>query len=102
MSTFSTRRTILTIGLTALVSLLPFRAFGAALNSNTASVTLTATMAESLTVSATPAGVTFNLVQNGTATASAPIVITTNWVLSTTRANIQVDGYFASATSALT
>jgi hypothetical protein len=102
MSTFSNRRIILTIGLIALVSLLPFRAFGAALNSNTASVTLTATMAESLTVSATPSGVTFNLVQNGTATANAPIAITTSWVLLTTRANIQLDGYFASATSALT
>ena len=70
--------------------------------SNAASISLTATLGESLTISATPAAVTFALVQGGTAAGSAPVAITTTWLLLPTRANVVLDGYFASAAGALT
>jgi hypothetical protein len=73
----------------------------AQLNSNTATVTLTATLSETLTVAATPSTVTFALVSGGTATGSAPVAITTTWVLAAGRANVILDGYFASAAAAL-
>jgi hypothetical protein len=38
----------------------------------------------------------------GIATGSAPVAITTTWLLAPTRANVVLDGYFASATAALT
>jgi hypothetical protein len=72
-----------------------------ALNSNTASVSLTATLGESLTIAATPNAVTFALVSGGVAAGSAPVAITTTWVLGSGRANVVLDAYFAS-TSALT
>ncbi len=73
-----------------------------ALNSNAPTVALTATLGEILTVAATPSAVNFTLVSGGTAPGSAPIVITTTWVLGAGRANVVLDGYFASATAALT
>ena len=72
------------------------------LNSNTASVTLTATLGETLTVAATPSAVNFTLVSGGVATASAPVAITTSWVLSSGRANVVLDAFFSSPTAALT
>lgn len=75
-------------------------AFGQLL-SNTPTVTLNATLAESLTIAATPSTVSFTLVAGGTATASAPVAITTTWVLAQGRANVVLDGYFASSTAAL-
>lgn len=86
----------------ALLSLASTAAYSQALNSGTSSVSLTATMLEGLTVAATPAAVNFTLIPGGTATGSAPIVITTTWILGVGRANVVLDGYFASATSALT
>jgi hypothetical protein len=77
-------------------------AFGQALNSSTASVTLNATLGEALTVGATPNTVNFALVNNGTAPGSVPVVITTSWVLAAGRANVVLDGYFSSTTAALT
>ena len=71
------------------------------LNSSTASVTLTATLGETLTVAATPNAVNFALVAGGVATANAPVAITTSWVLSAGRANVELDAYFSSATAAL-
>jgi hypothetical protein len=76
-------------------------AFGQ-LNSTAASVALTATLAESVTVSVTPGTVSFNLVPGGTAVGNAPVAITTTWVLATGRANVVLDGYFATASAALT
>lgn len=81
-------------------SLFSSRAF-AQLNSNTVTITLNATLAESLSVSATPSTVTFTLVAGGTATGNVPVAITTSWVLASSRANVVLDGYFASATAAL-
>ncbi|MGB6721042.1 MAG: hypothetical protein WBE72_09630 [Terracidiphilus sp.] len=77
-------------------------AFCQALNSNTASVSLTATLNESLTVAATPSAVTFALVSGGTATGSAPVAMTTTWVMNASRATVTLTGYFSSATAALT
>jgi hypothetical protein len=75
-------------------------AFGQ-LNSNTVTITLNATLAESISVSATPSTVSFTLVAGGTAVGSAPVAITTTWVLASSRANVVLDGYFASSTAAL-
>ncbi len=89
------------IFLFAAIALAPAVA-SAQLNSTVASVTLTATLSETLTISATPSAVTFALISGGTAAASAPIAITTTWVLNASRANVVVDAYFGSATAALT
>lgn len=90
----------LALGAALLLAAGGLNAFGQ-LNSTAASVTLTATLAESVTVSATPGTVSFNLVAGGTATGSAPVAITTSWVLASGRANVVLDGYFASAAAAL-
>lgn len=95
------RHRILAIVLIAFVCSISPSAF-AQLNSNSASVALTATLAESLTISATPATVTFTLASGAAATGSAPVVITTNWLLKPSRATVVLDGYFASTTAALT
>lgn len=77
-------------------------AFSQSLNSNTSTVALTATLGESLTIAATPSAVTFNLVSGGTANGSAPVAMTTSWVLSSSRSTVTVTGYFSSASAALT
>ncbi|MFT4112691.1 hypothetical protein [Silvibacterium sp.] len=71
------------------------------LNSSTSSVTLSATMGESLTVAATPSSVSFVLLPGGVALGAVPVVITTTWVLSSSRANVVLDAYFTSSTQAL-
>ena len=71
------------------------------LNSNTVTITLNATLAESISVSATPSTVTFTLVAGGTSTGNVPVAITTTWVLASSRANVVLDGYFATAAAAL-
>jgi hypothetical protein len=76
--------------------------FGQALNSSTASVTLNATLGETLTVAATPSTVNFALVSGGTALGSVPVAITTTWVLAVGRANVILDAYFGTPTAALT
>lgn len=72
------------------------------LNSGAASVALNATLGESLTVAATPAAVSFALVSGGTADGSAPVAITTTWVLNSSRTSVTLTGYFSSSNSALT
>ena len=74
----------------------------AQLNSAVATVGLTATLAESLTVTATPANITFTLSKGGTSVGSSAIAIVTTWVLLPTRANVVLSGYFSSTTAALT
>jgi hypothetical protein len=71
-------------------------------NSNSGTVSLSAALAESLSVSASPSTVTFNLVPGGTAVGSSPVAITTTWVLSSSRGAVYLDGSFGSASSALT
>jgi hypothetical protein len=72
------------------------------LNSNSVNITLNAVLGETLTVAATPTTVNFALVSGGTATGSSAVAITTTWVLAGGRANVVLDGYFASASAALT
>ncbi len=91
-------RLVLALGLLAVAS----PAALCQLNSNTATVSLSATLPESLTVAATPSAVSFNLVAGGTATGSAPVAITTTWVMQASRSTVTVTGYFSSATAALT
>jgi len=73
----------------------------AQINSNNATVNLNAPLAESLTVTASPATVNFTLVPNGTANGSAPVSITTTWALARTRTSVKLYAYFSS-TNALT
>ena len=61
--------------LTAIVSVAP-QPGESQLNSNVASVVLTATLLESLTVSAIPSSVTFDLAPAGEAPGSSPVTIT--------------------------
>jgi len=72
------------------------------LNSNTASVTLRATLGESLTVAASPSTIAIPLVSGGTAAGTSPVAITTTWVLSTARTAVTLVGFFSSASVALT
>jgi len=72
------------------------------LNSNASNVTLTATLVESLTVSAIPSAVSFNLTNGTTADGSSAVAITTTWVLSPTRTSVKLYGNFSSSTAALT
>lgn len=72
------------------------------LNSTVASVQLTASLGETLTLSVTPATVSFLLVPGGIANGSGTIAMTTTWVLAATRANVVLVGYFPTAAAALT
>lgn len=69
----------------------------AQLNSNQATVLLNATLAESLTVAAGPGTVSFTLPPNGLATGSAPVAITTTWVLAPARTSVTLSAYFSTA-----
>jgi len=88
--------------LLALAGCFAFQTAFGQVNSNTATVTLNAALAESLTVSVSPSTVSFSLVPGGTAMGSAPVAITTTWVLASTRAAITLDGSFGTSTAALT
>jgi hypothetical protein len=68
-----------------------------ALDSTNSTVALTATLGESLTVSAAPAAVTFTLVPNGSAPGSAAVSITTTWALDPTRLGVSLYAYFSTA-----
>jgi len=68
-----------------------------ALNSTTSTVALNAILAESLTVSASPATVNFTLAPTGTVNGSAPVAITTTWALGKARTSMKVFAYFSSA-----
>lgn len=84
----------------ALVALMP-QASLAQFDSNAAAVTLTATLNESMTMTASPSEVTFALAPSGEAEGSVPVTVTTNWVLGSNRTSVNVYAYFASATNAL-
>jgi hypothetical protein len=74
----------------------------AQLNSNAATVNLTATLPESLTIAATPAAVNFTLAASGTAPGSAQISVTSAWALLATRSSVTLYAFASSATAALT
>jgi hypothetical protein len=73
----------------------------AQVNSNTQSITLNATLAETLTIAASPSTVSFTLVAGGTAVGTPTVNVTTTWVLGS-RTAVNLYGYFASTTAALT
>jgi hypothetical protein len=73
----------------------------AQLNSNNAAVALTATLAEALTVVATPALVNFSLAPGGVSQGSDPVVITTSWILAPSRSTVKLFGWFAVPSAAL-
>ena len=74
----------------------------AQLNSNEATATLTAVLAESLTVTLLPSAVGFTL-SSGSASNPGGLTIaaTTTWTLAATRTNLALYGYFSSASAAL-
>jgi hypothetical protein len=72
-----------------------------ALNSNQGSVALSLTVSESLTVSATPATITFSAPSGGASTASGPISVTTSWN-GTGRTSISTVVWFNTSGLALT
>jgi hypothetical protein len=74
----------------------------AQVNSNSSTVNLTATLPESLTISASPSSVNFTLASSGSAAASSQISITTAWALLATRSSLTVYAFASSATAALT
>jgi len=102
LSKFLNSHAMLLAGSLALVGTSWFGALGQTITSNAATVALTATVTETLTVAATPATLTFALLPGGVAAASGPVSITTTWVLGSTNTSVELDGYFASATAALT
>jgi hypothetical protein len=103
MKSSVSKRSLILLALSlALASTLSPGAFGQTVTSTAATVGLTATVTETLTVSATPVAVTFALVPSATAAASGPISIVTTWVLGSSNTTVELDGYFASATAALT
>jgi hypothetical protein len=68
-----------------------------------ASVSLDATLAESLTLSTgSVSTVNFTLVDGQTVAGSAAVPVATSWVLLPGRTSVKVYGYFASSTAALT
>jgi hypothetical protein len=69
----------------------------AQLNSNQAQVQLNATLGESVTVSAAPGTVNFALPAAGVANGSAPVAVTTSWVLAGGRTAVNLYAYFSSA-----
>jgi hypothetical protein len=84
----------------AILSLFPSRAF-AQLNSKTAAVSLNAALSSSITVTASPGLVNFNLPPSGVANGSVPVSITTSWVLPVLFGQVTEYAYFASPASAL-
>jgi len=91
-----------TASLPILFLLLAISPANAQLNSNIAGVNLSATLATSLTVSASPGLVNFALVRSGTATGSSAITVNTSWVLNPGVARVRVYAYFTNAAAALT
>jgi hypothetical protein len=90
----------LTLGLGTVLLSAP-AAHSQSLNSNSATVALTANLAESLSISATPGTATFTLVPLGTSN-SQTVAITQSWALQSSRAHVTLTGWFSSAAQALT
>jgi hypothetical protein len=79
----------------------PAAVFGQAKLSNTSTVALSATLNESLSISVSGGPVNFTLVPGSTAQGN-PVTVNTSWVLNNTRQNVNLTGWFASASAALT
>ena len=74
----------------------------AQINSNAATVALNAILAESLSITASPSTVNFTLAPGSTAAGSAPVVVSSSWVLSATRGTVNLYSWFATPSAALT
>jgi hypothetical protein len=92
-----TTKLAVVVGLLAL-AMVP-RTYAQALNSGTANVNLNAVMNETLTVTATPGTVNFNLVPNGPVSGNSPVSITTQWALAGTRTSVALWAYFSNTTA---
>lgn len=86
----------------AVTAFISVNANAAVLNSNAPTVSLTASLAESLSVSSTVSSVSFTLANGQTVAGSAAVPITANWVLNPSRTDVKLYGYFASSAAALT
>jgi hypothetical protein len=74
----------------------------AQLNSNEATVTLSAELLESLTVSVLPGLVTFSLTsRSATNPGNTSVAVTTSWTLALTRDTVKLYAYFSSSSVAL-
>jgi len=94
-------RTTIALILLGLVCLVPAEA--QVLNSAAHSITLTAVLSESLTVTLSASAVNFTLVAGRAANpGSVPITATTNWTLNPTRGHVRIYAYFANSAAALT
>ena len=71
----------------------------AQLNSGAQTVTLNATLPESLTIALSANTVNFALVPSGTSNGSTAVNITTTWALAGTRTSLALYAYFASTTA---
>jgi len=87
--------------LTTFIAVIP-QAGESQLNSNVANVVLTATLLESLSITALPSAVAFNLAPGGEAVGSTPVAVTTVWILGSTRTTVNLYANFSSSTIALT
>lgn len=96
------RRAGLCVALLILVLAVCPERLSAQLKSNPAAVSLNATLNSSITITAAPGLVNFNLVRSGTATGSVPISITTTWTLPLVFGNIAEYAYFSNPAAALT
>jgi hypothetical protein len=80
---------------------MPSRAAAQA-NSNEATVSMSAQLLESLTVSVLPGLVNFSLTSGSASNpGDTTIAVTTTWALTVTRTTLKVYGYFSSASAAL-
>jgi hypothetical protein len=95
------RHSCVAFGLLAVALTLVPTGAKAQLNSNTAAVNLNATLNSSISITAAPGLVNFNLVPNGTANGSVPITINTTWALPILFGNLTEYAYFTAAPSAL-
>ena len=92
----------LLFAIAAIVLLLAPSATRAQQNSNTGTVNLNATLADGVSINASPGLVNFNLVPSGTVTGSAVITVTTSWTLRPSVGAVTAYAYFSSAPAALT
>jgi hypothetical protein len=77
--------------------------FATGLQSAARTVTMTATVPESLSMSLDVNAVSFTLAPNSASNpGSVPVNVSTNWVLSSGRTNVKLYAFFSSATAALT
>jgi spore coat protein U-like protein len=93
------------VGLVAILVLaaIPAQAQAPALTATAAPVNLSLSIGESLTISASPSSIAFGSYNSslGTATASGPITVQTNWNLAAGHSDIYVLGWLGSASAAL-